>query len=105
MSRGFPRLTTATRLARALCHSARDAACVVTVVDQAEQPWASATFTGATHQLQLSTEPGAALDAWLAGLPEQEWTLPGQLVAECSVAPADGLTGHRTISFLLIAEA
>lgn len=105
MSRGFPRLTTATRLARALCHSAREAGCTVTVVDQAERPWSSATFTGATHEVQLSAPPGPALDAWFASLPDQEWTLPGQLVADCSVAAADAPAVHRTIAFLLIAEA
>lgn len=105
MSRGFPRLTTATRLARALCHSARDAGCAIAVIDQSERAWSSATFTGATHQLQLSASPGEALDIWLAGLPEQEWNVPGQLVAECSVAPADACAAHWMISFLLIAEA
>jgi hypothetical protein len=107
MSRRFPRLATATRLAHALGNSARDAGCAVTVVDQTERPWSSATFTGATHVVQLSAPPGAALDAWLAGLPEREWTLPGQLVADCSVTPDGDTADARTITvaFLLIAEA
>ncbi|MBX9796912.1 MAG: hypothetical protein K2Y03_08515 [Sphingomonas sp.] len=46
------------------------------------QRWASATFTGARHQLVLQAPPSDALDAWLGTLGEAEIALPGHLVAD-----------------------
>ncbi len=54
-----------------------------------EREWASATFSGARHGIDLTIRLAAA-DAppprFLADLPEWEFDLPGEIVADCSVA-------------------
>lgn len=47
--------------------------------------WASATFTGARHAIRLRAVDGAALAAWLAGLPEAPFVLRGHLLADIAV--------------------
>lgn len=57
-----------------------------------ERPWASATFTGSRHTLRLAF---AGHDAILAGetliaaLPDHEFDIPGQLVADAAVTSAE----------------
>lgn len=54
-----------------------------------EREWASATFAGARHSLEFRlplSGPDAAMPAALAGLPDHEFSLPGDIVADCSVA-------------------
>lgn len=76
----------ATRLARALVQAAV-AAKVDAVVTAADwRRWASVTFTGARHRLTLEASAGAALDRWLAALPEHEFALSGHIVADLAVA-------------------
>jgi hypothetical protein len=58
----------------------------------AERPWASATFSGTRHTLALSfagTEAVAAGEAFIAALPEHEFAIPGQLVADAAVVAAE----------------
>ena len=53
-----------------------------------ERPWASATFAGTRHTIALAftgTEAIAAGEALIAALPEHEFTVPGQLVADAAV--------------------
>lgn len=76
----------ATLLARALAASAGAAGCPVTIAAVDWSRWASATFTGARHLLRLSAPPSPALIAWIAALPEAEFSLRGHLVADLSVA-------------------
>lgn len=55
---------------------------------QAERPWASITFSGTRHTVALrfaGTDAVAAGEALIAALPEHEFTLPGQLVADAAV--------------------
>lgn len=49
--------------------------------------WASATFVGARHRLEMTVAGGAAR-AWLADLAEAELTMPGHLVADLIVLDA-----------------
>lgn len=53
-----------------------------------EREWASATFSGARHGIDLAIRLSAS-DAppprFLADLPELEFDLPGEIVADCSV--------------------
>lgn len=58
----------------------------------AERPWASVTFSGTRHTIALSFSGAAAIadgEAFIAVLPEHEFTIPGQLVADATVTSAD----------------
>lgn len=57
-----------------------------------ERPWASITFTGSRHDLIFAfvgAEAVAAGEAFIAALPEHEFEIPGQLVADAAVIAAD----------------
>jgi len=59
------------------------------LVSHGERPWASATFSGSRHTVVLTFAGAgaqAAGEAFIAALPEHEFTLPGQLVADATVA-------------------
>lgn len=72
-------------LRRALEASAEAAGCPAALVASDWTRWASATFTGARHLLTLAAPPSAALDAWIAGLPDAELRLRRHLVADLVV--------------------
>ena len=58
----------------------------------AERPWASATFQGTRHTIALcfSGPDGlAAGEAFIAALPEHEFTIARQLVADATVSEVD----------------
>ena len=62
--------------------------------------WASATFTGARHEISLSAPASDALDAWLGALPEAQWRLRWHLVADivvASVAPDPAAPERRLV--------
>ena len=62
------------------------------VASHREQNWASITFAGARHRLELVFEGREQVDAGellIAALPEHEFTIPGQLVAEATVSAVD----------------
>ena len=53
-----------------------------------EQPWASITFAGSRHTVVLAFTGMEAIEAGetlIAALPEHEFELPGQLVADAEV--------------------
>ncbi|MBA3053920.1 MAG: hypothetical protein FP826_03080 [Sphingomonadales bacterium] len=55
----------------------------------ADRPWASATFTGTRHMIALAFEGRDAIEAaelLIARLPDHEFDLPGQIVADAAVA-------------------
>lgn len=57
-----------------------------------ERPWASVTFNGTRHTIALAftgAEAVAAGEVFIAALPEHEFTIPGQLVAEAAVVSVD----------------
>ena len=59
------------------------------LISHAERPWASVTFTGMRHTITLhfSGEGGAdAADDFIRALPEHEFTVRGQLVADAAVS-------------------
>ena len=63
-----------------------------TVLALAEKRWASATFTGTRHRVALQfdgAEAVAAAEVFIAFLPEHEFTVPGQLVADATVTEVD----------------
>lgn len=58
----------------------------------AEHPWASVTFAGTNHTVALTFEGAdavAAGEALIAAVPEHEFTLPGQLVADARVTSVE----------------
>src|SRR5687768_12516520 len=63
-----------------------------TILTQHERNWASVTFAGSRHQIELlfeGDEAIAAAELFIAFLPEHEFTIPGQLVADAAVTAVD----------------
>ena len=62
-----------------------------------EREWASATFSGARHSLDLmipaNDERGALPDA-VARLPDHEFDLVGEIVADCAVTVGQRCRGN-----------
>lgn len=59
------------------------------VASHKETPWASVTFTGSRHTVVLRFAGWEACDDgenFVAALPEHEFTLPGVLVADATIA-------------------
>ena len=75
-----------TMLVRALYRDAAGAGCALEIVESDWVRWASATFVGARHTMRWTALPSAALDAWLAGVPEADIVLRGHLLADVTVA-------------------
>jgi hypothetical protein len=60
-----------------------------------EQPWASVTFAGTRHTLTLAftgAEAVAAGETFIAALPEHEFAIPRQLVADATVVSVEHVT-------------
>jgi hypothetical protein len=61
-----------------------------------EKSWASVTFAGTRHRLDLAFEGADAVEAaeiFIACLPEHEFALPRQLVADAAVTSVDHRIG------------
>lgn len=89
MSRPRPARTPWTQLLNAVLRLAGHQAALVS---HGERPWASATFAGSRHSVVLTFSGAgaqAAGEAFIAALPEHEFTLPGQLVADATVVAVD----------------
>ncbi|OCC22829.1 hypothetical protein MB02_14960 [Croceicoccus estronivorus] len=57
-----------------------------------ETPWASATFAGSRHRIELVFEEDyavAAAESFIAALPDHEFAIPGQLVADATITSVD----------------
>ena len=62
------------------------------LLHHAEQPWASATFAGSRHSVRLAfsgLDGIVAAEELLNTLPEHEFNLPGQLVADAAITKVD----------------
>jgi hypothetical protein len=62
------------------------------IIAHREKRWASITFAGARHRLELAFEGEEAIAAgelFIAFLPEHEFAIPGQLVADAAVTEVD----------------
>jgi len=62
------------------------------VIDHRERSWASITFAGTRHTLRIAFEGPDAIEggeALIATLPDHEFALPGQLVADATVVAVD----------------
>lgn len=59
------------------------------LISHAERPWASATFHGTRHTITLifnGPDGAAAGSEFIASLPDHEFTIRGQLVADAAVS-------------------
>ncbi len=77
------------RLREALIELAQGQA---TILAHDEKSWASITFAGARHRVELAFEGADAVGAgelFIALLPEHEFAIPGQLVADAAVTAVD----------------
>lgn len=66
------------------------------VITHSEKAWASITFAGARHSLALlfaGAEGVEAGERFIAALPEHEFAIPGQLVADATITEAE----HRLL--------
>lgn len=64
----------------------------------AERPWASVTFSGTRHTIHLAFSDGEAIRAgelFIAALPEHEFAIPGQLVAEAQIVAVEHVLTPR----------
>jgi len=77
------------RLREALLELAQEQA---TILSHDEKSWASVTFAGARHRVELEfagAEAVVAGELFIAFLPEHEFAIPGQLVADAAVTAVD----------------
>src|SRR5688572_24932100 len=84
-----PRRAAVDALREALLELAQDQA---TILGHSEKSWASVTFAGARHRLELLFDGDEAIEAgelFIAVLPEHEFDIPGQLVADAAVTEVD----------------
>lgn len=83
------RRTVADRLREALLHLAAGKA---EMLAHGEKAWASITFEGSRHTVELrfeGEEAVAASEQFIAALPEHEFAIPGQLVADATITRVD----------------
>ena len=62
------------------------------VLSHSERAWASITFSGARHSLEMAFEGIEAAKAgenFIADLPDHEFAIPGQLVADAAILSVD----------------
>ena len=88
-----PRRTSSERLREALQELAGGHALIEA---HSERSWASITFAGARHRLDLAFEGEEAVAAgenFIAFLPEHEFAIPRQLVADAAVTSVDHRIG------------
>lgn len=75
-------------LARLMGVNIMNFAGIIQVKSLSETAWASVTFAGARHRLLVSLDGSGATEAaadFLSDLPDLEWPLAGQIVADVAV--------------------
>ena len=82
-----------------------------TVLGHSEKAWASITFAGTRHEVVLEfcgPDAVAAGETLIERLPDHEFTLPGQLVADATITKVDHRFGAmerlEVIAVLLLLE-
>ena len=100
-----PRRTISDRLRDALMTLAEGRADLLT---HEETAWSSITFTGTRHEVVLDFQGYEAVEVgetFIAELPEHEFLIPGQLVADASVREVDhrfGIEERLTVTAVLL---
>ncbi|AWW75251.1 hypothetical protein CD351_12510 [Erythrobacter sp. KY5] len=88
------RRTTADRVREALLMLAEGRADLLT---HEEKAWSSITFAGTRHEVMLDFNGADAVavgEEFIASLPEHEFTIPGQLVADATISEVDHRFGQ-----------
>lgn len=83
------RRTTADRVRDALIRLTEGRASLLT---HEEKAWASITFSGTRHEVMLDFDGKEAVEVgeeFIANLPDHEFSIPGQLVAEATIREVD----------------
>lgn len=75
-----------------------------------ERSWASATFAGTRHTVALTfsgTDALAAAEAFIEALPDHEFAIPGQLVADAAIVSVEQDAERLTVEadLLLLEDA
>ncbi|WP_298334247.1 hypothetical protein [uncultured Erythrobacter sp.] len=104
------RRTTGDRLREALIKLSGQCA---TCVKHEEKAWSSITFSGTRHEITLRFEGSEAVahgEELIEQLPEHEFTIPGQLVADATIREVDHRFGMQerlviTAVLLLLEES
>ena len=97
-NRGHPmraRRTTGDRVREALLKLCDDQA---TCLKHEEKAWSSITFSGTRHEITLRFEGAEAVplgEELMECLPEHEFTIPGQLVADATITEVDHRFGMQ----------
>lgn len=86
------------RLRRALVLNAAAARAEVKIARTASTRWASATFTGARHELELTATASDAFEQWFADLPEADLPLSGHLVADLKIVAVSQAGDDLTVT-------
>lgn len=100
---GYDGRDAARALIAALMAAALTAHIILTIAETEERPWASATFNGARHVVTVELDgDAAAIDRWLAALPEVQWAMRHHIVAD--IAMAERSAGGAVIEALTVAN-
>ena len=102
-----PRRTNADRLQEVLLMLAEAQG---RILSHQETPWASITFSGTRHEILIEfagPEAVVAGEHFIAALPDHEFTIPGQLVADAAVSEVSHVAlpeprMHVTATLLLL---
>ncbi len=89
-----PKRTTSDRVREAVLQLAEARA---DMLSHTESAWSSITFSGTRHELMLDfngSEAVATGEEFIANLPEHEFQIPGQLVADATVRSVDHRFGE-----------
>lgn len=68
----------------------------VEFLSHTERPWSSATFSGSRHEIVLAFTGIDAVshgESLIAALPDHEFTIPGQLVADATISSVEHENG------------
>ena len=81
------------------------------LISHSETPWASITFNGTRHEIELMFDGAEAVEAgerFIEKLPDHEFAIAGQLVADATVRTTDHFFGEpeslRVVAVLLLLE-
>lgn len=70
------------------------------LIDQDRTPWASATFIGTQHSLQLSCPDPAALAAFAHGIADADIPLRGHLLADITASASGTLLSVEALTLV-----